>query len=81
MKGKRVNDDLLRKLWPSHLSDKELAEAMGHHRSVIRRRAEAIGLPSSRRSIWSAQARAALIRSDALTAWRKSLPRLANNGD
>jgi hypothetical protein len=57
---KRVNDDLLRKLWATKLSDKELAERMGHHRSVVRRRAAEIGLPTSRRAIWSKQAREAL---------------------
>jgi pyrroloquinoline quinone (PQQ) biosynthesis protein C len=50
---KKIDDDMLKRLWPSRLSDKEIAERMGHHRGVLRRRAAAIGLPT-RRAIWSA---------------------------
>lgn len=58
--AKPIDDDLLRKLWPSKLSDKELAEQMGHHRGAIRRRAARLGLPNSRRAMWSKQAHEAL---------------------
>lgn len=48
---RRVNDDELRRLWPSRLSDKEIAARLGHHRSVVRRRAARIGL-RPRRLVW-----------------------------
>lgn len=51
---KRVNDDELRRLWPTRLSDKEIASRLGHHRSVIRRRAENLGL-KPRRIVWAEQ--------------------------
>jgi hypothetical protein len=56
----RADDDRLRRLWASLLSDQELAAAVERHRSVVRRRAAEIGLPTSRRALWSQQAREAL---------------------
>ena len=47
----RVNDDELRRLWPTRLPDKELAARLGHDRGVIRRRAKTIGL-KPRRVVW-----------------------------
>jgi hypothetical protein len=47
------DDAKLTKLWFSRIGDDELAFRMGRHRSVVRRRAEKIGLPSSRRVIWN----------------------------
>ena len=44
----RVNDTLLRKLWPTAMTDKEMAARMGHHRGVLHRRAAAIQLPPRR---------------------------------
>lgn len=41
-------DDLLRRLWPSRMTDYELAERFGRHRGAVRRRAELIGLPIRR---------------------------------
>jgi hypothetical protein len=54
-----VNDDLLRLLWPTRLSDKELAARLGHHRSVVRRRAVRLGL-KPRREVWSSEAAVSL---------------------
>ncbi len=51
---RRVDDAELERLWPTRLPDKELAARLGHHRSVVRRRAAALGL-SPRRLIWSQQ--------------------------
>lgn len=51
----KIDDALLRKLWPSHLTDAAIAKKMGHHRWVIRRRAVKIGLPASRRKLWENQ--------------------------
>lgn len=51
----RIDDAKLRKLWGSRISDENLAKAMGHHRSTLRRRAIKLGLPSSRRELWEAQ--------------------------
>lgn len=51
---KKIDDDKLRKLWPTRMSDADLAKALGHHRGTVRRRAIKIGLPSSRREIWKA---------------------------
>jgi hypothetical protein len=51
----KVNDALLRKLWPTKLTDAAIAEKMGHARWVLRRRAVKIGLPSSRRKLWDSQ--------------------------
>lgn len=51
----KIDDAKLKRLWGSRLSDIDLAKAMGHHRSVLRRRAMKLGLPSSRRELWAAQ--------------------------
>ncbi len=48
MNGKRVDDKLLRKFWASAMTDKELSDRLGHHRGVVRRRAETIGLKPRR---------------------------------
>jgi hypothetical protein len=49
---RRVDDEALRRLWPTRLPDKELAARLGHDRGTLRRRAAALGLPTSRRAIW-----------------------------
>jgi transcriptional regulator of acetoin/glycerol metabolism len=49
---RRINDALLRHLWPSRLPDKELAHRLGHDRSTLYRRARKIGLPN-RRTLWA----------------------------
>ncbi len=45
---RRVDDDALKRLWPSDKTDKELAEYLGHHRSTIRSAADRLGLPPRR---------------------------------
>lgn len=50
---KPIDDAKLRRLWPSRLTEAEIAKQLGHHRSVLRRRAVKIGLPSSRRTLWA----------------------------
>lgn len=47
-RGKNVDDTELCRLWMMGLQDKEIAARMGHHRSVIRRRAEQLGMPPLR---------------------------------
>lgn len=47
-----IDTVLLAKLWPTRISDDALAERMGKHRGVIRRKAQEMGLPP-RRSIWA----------------------------
>lgn len=49
----RIDDAKLKRLWGSRMSDVDLAKAMGHHRSTLRRRAIKLGMPSSRREIWA----------------------------
>lgn len=49
----KIDDTKLKRLWGSRMSDCDLAKAMGHHRSVLRRRAIKLGMPSSRREIWA----------------------------
>jgi len=49
----RIDDVKLKKLWPSRMTESDLAKEMGHHRSTLRRRAIKLGLPSSRRAIWA----------------------------
>lgn len=44
-RGKNVDDAELTRLWMAGVSEKEMAARLGHHRSVIRRRAAAIGMP------------------------------------
>lgn len=48
----KVDCELLIKLWPTRLPDKELAARLNRHRSVIRRQAELLGL-KPRRVVWS----------------------------
>jgi hypothetical protein len=55
VKFRKSDDSMLRKLWPSKLTDAAIAEKMGHARWVIRRRAMKLGLPSSRRKLWATQ--------------------------
>lgn len=50
---RRIDDEQLIRLWPTRLSDDELAARLGHGRGAIRRRAEALGLPHHRRAIWA----------------------------
>lgn len=50
-KHHRINDVLLRKLWPTRLSDAEIALRLGHSPSVLHRRARKLGL-LRRRDIW-----------------------------
>ena len=49
-----VNRALLRKLWPTRISDKLLAERLGHGRGAVRRCAQKLGL-KPRRAIWNAE--------------------------
>jgi hypothetical protein len=51
-KPKKIDDAELQRLWKSHMPERLIAEKMGHHRSVLRRRAIKLGLPA-RREIWS----------------------------
>ena len=53
---KKINDAELKRLWPSRLTDAELAKRLGHHPWVLRRRIVKLGLPSSRRELWANQA-------------------------
>lgn len=43
-----VDDELLKILWPSVLTDKELESRLGRHRGTIHWRARRIGLPGRR---------------------------------
>lgn len=43
---KRVDDAELRRLWMIGLPEKEIAARLGHHRSVVRRRAATMHLPT-----------------------------------
>lgn len=52
---KKIDDGKLKKLWPSRMTEPELAKAMGHHMWTLRRRAVKLGLPSSRRELWARQ--------------------------
>jgi hypothetical protein len=49
---KKIDDAKLKKLWPTRMTQAELAKAMGHHQWVLRRRAIKLGLPSSRKELW-----------------------------
>lgn len=49
---KKIDETALRRLWPSRLPDNEIARLMGHRASELRRHAEKLGLPTSRRKIW-----------------------------
>lgn len=51
----KIDEPLLRKLWPMRIPDKVLAERMGRYRGVIRRRAKKLGLPL-RRALWGRRA-------------------------
>lgn len=42
---RKVDDAELRRLWMMGLPDKEIAARLGHHRSVVRRRAATLGMP------------------------------------
>jgi hypothetical protein len=48
----RVDDETLKKFWPTAMTDKEMAARLGHHRSVLRRAAERLGLPPRRFARW-----------------------------
>lgn len=50
---KKIDDVKLKRLWGSRMSDCDLAKELGHHREVLRRRAIKLGLPSSRREMWT----------------------------
>lgn len=50
--AKKIDDARLKKLWSSHVPERELEKLLGHHRWALRRRAIKLGLPSSRREIW-----------------------------
>ena len=39
-----IDEDMLRALWPSMLSDYDLADRLGHDRGVVRRKAAKLGL-------------------------------------
>lgn len=49
----KIDDAKLKRLWPSRMTEADLAKAMGHNRWTLRRRAVKLGLPSSRRAIWA----------------------------
>ena len=49
---KKLDDVKLKRLWPTRMTECEIAKQMGHSRWVLRRRAVKIGLPSSRRELW-----------------------------
>ncbi len=49
---KKINDALLRKLWPTRMTEQRIAILMKHPRSVLRRRALKLGLQTRRREIW-----------------------------
>lgn len=59
MKSKRrrqtINDDMLKRLWITRLTEREIAGMMGHRPYTLRRRAIKIGLPRSRRKMWKEQ--------------------------
>lgn len=50
-RGKPINEEILKVLWYSNFSGSEISARMGHHNSVLRRKAAAMGLPL-RRFIW-----------------------------
>lgn len=52
---KKVNDAELRRLWPTRMTACEMAKQMGHHPWTLRRRAIKLGLPSSRRKLWTTE--------------------------
>jgi pyrroloquinoline quinone (PQQ) biosynthesis protein C len=49
---RRIDDERLRVLWMTRLTDKEIARQLDHHIGAVRRRAMALGLPK-RRLFWS----------------------------
>lgn len=49
----KIDDIKLKRLWPSRMTDADLAKAMGHHPWVLRRRAIKLGLSSSRKELWA----------------------------
>lgn len=49
---KDIDDAKLKRLWPSRMSECEMAKALGRHRNTVRKRAIKLGLPSSRRAMW-----------------------------
>jgi Zn-dependent peptidase ImmA (M78 family) len=49
---KKVNDTLLKKLWPTRATEADIAKQIGVSRWTLRRRAVKLGLPSSRRELW-----------------------------
>lgn len=52
-KKKAIDDAELRRLWPSRMTEADMARQMGHTSSTLRRRAIKLGLPSSRRKLWA----------------------------
>jgi hypothetical protein len=54
---KRIDDAKLVRLWVTRMKDRDIAEALGHHVSTLRRRAVKLGLPSCRRSLWKGEDR------------------------
>lgn len=53
---KPIDDDKLKRLWPSRMSDCDLAREMGHKTWTVRRRAAKLGLPL-RRKLWAGEVR------------------------
>lgn len=49
---RKIDANLLRRLWPTRISDPKLAERLGHGRGAVRRKAKALGL-RPRREIWN----------------------------
>ena len=50
---KKLDDVKLKLLWPTRMTECAIAKRMGTSRGSLRRRAAKLGLPSSRREIWS----------------------------
>lgn len=50
---KKLDDVKLKRLWPTRMTECAIAKQMGTSRGAVRRRAVKIGLPSSRRELWS----------------------------
>jgi hypothetical protein len=52
---KTIDDGMLRRLWATKMTEREIAAKMGHRPYTLRRRAIKLGLPRSRRKMWEQQ--------------------------
>lgn len=52
-----IDETLLRKLWFSELTDRQVAERFGCHRDTVRNRAARLGLPGRRLARFQATGR------------------------